>query len=65
MGLVSLGYGIYALVTDDMSLLTDLIETGTDVRLTVSDRQAETILVSVSAVVVVVTFLGCCGALKV
>ena len=59
-GLVSLGYGIYALAKDDDNN-SDFFREDDGV----NDKMPEIVLVSASAVVVILTFLGCCGALRV
>ena len=61
MGCVVLGVGIYALV--DGQALMDLVNTQTDVTLTVFTSAAY-ILIAVSVLVVIVSFFGCCGAIK-
>lgn len=62
MGCVVLGIGIFALV--DGQALVDILEnSGGDVTLTVF-TSAAVILIVVSIFVVILTFFGCCGAIK-
>jgi len=60
LGLVMFGYGVYALAADDG--LSNLIDKKTYEDLT--STAPETSLVLVSAALVLVAFLGCCGAKK-
>ena len=62
MGCVVLGIGIFALV--DGAALVDLVDnSGTDVSVTIF-TSAPIILIIVSVFVIIVTFFGCCGAIK-
>lgn len=61
MGCVALGIGIYALV--DGQALVDLVENSSDLTLNVYTTAAILFIV-VSVMVVIVTFFGCCGAIK-
>lgn len=61
-GCVGLGFGIYALVSNND--LGELIDEGT-LDGNNSSNTAEIVLVSICGVVILITFLGCCGAIKV
>jgi hypothetical protein len=62
MGCVVLGIGIFAMV--DGAALVDLVNnSGTDVSITIF-TSAPIILIVVSVFVIIVTFFGCCGAIK-
>ena len=63
MSLVVLGFGIYALASDNE--FTDLFTEGSLAHEKVTSKVPELILVGVSAIIVLVTFLGCCGAIQV
>ena len=65
--LLGLGYGIYVLVADDA---IDDNDGGISALLNndgnnVNSRVPELIVIGVSGVVLIVSFLGCCGAIKV
>ncbi len=62
MGCVVLGIGIFAMV--DGAALVDLVNnSGTDVSVTIF-TSAPIILIVVSVFVIIITFFGCCGAIK-
>ena len=64
MGAVMLGFGIYALATDDQ-VAELIVDEDSSAYENLSSRTPEISLVCVSAAVVIVAFFGCCGAYKV
>ena len=63
MGLVVCGFAIFALV--DVQKLTDLVEAVDQNNSFPVFKTAAAILIIVCIFVIIVTFFGCCGALKV
>lgn len=64
IGVVVLGFSIFALT--DGEDLAKLVQRGSGSNLTVSIYgTASTVLIVVSVMVILIAFLGCCGAMKV
>ena len=63
MGCIVFGFGIFALV--DGEALSDLVESsGQGITINIYTTAA-ILLIVVSVFIIIVTFFGCCGALKV